>query len=174
MSDRNILRLIYIVSAVVFALIVILFNLPKADTIPLFVTYLPKLNAVLNGSCFFILCLSLYFVKRKNILMHKRLNITAFLLSTIFLLSYVTFHSYGIKTTYPKENPLKYLYYFILLTHIVLAAVVLPLILISFYRGLKGDIIAHRKITRFSFPIWLYVTFTGVMVYLMISPYYTF
>lgn len=77
-------------------------------------------------------------------------------------------------TSFPKENSLYYLYIAILLTHIVLAAAVLPLILLSFYRGLQNDVARHRKLVRWSFPIWLYVTVTGVIVYLMISPYYNF
>lgn len=174
MNDKAILRLIYVVSFVVFALVVILFNLPRAENIPAFVKQLPKINAFINAICFTLLCLSLYCIKKKNITMHKRLNITTFILSALFMLSYVTFHSYGIETKFPAENTLRPFYLTILLTHILLAAIVLPLVLISFYRGLKGDIIAHRKITRWSFPIWLYVTLSGVIVYLMISPYYTF
>ena len=80
----------------------------------------------------------------------------------------------ALETTFPKDNPLRPVYLFILLTHIVLAAIVLPLVLISFYFGLKNEVVKHRKIVRFSYPIWLYVTITGVVVYLMIKPYYPF
>lgn len=106
--------------------------------------------------------------------MHKRINITAFVLSAVFMISYVTWHSFGIETRFPADSPLRPVYLIILLTHIVLAAIVLPLVLLSFYFGLTGKINAHRKITRWSFPIWLYVTLSGVIVYLMISPYYQF
>lgn len=174
MSDKAILRLIYIVSAVVFALVVVLFNLPKADHIPAFVKYLPKLNAFINGTCAALLICSLYFIKQKNIQRHKQLNVLAFALSTVFLLSYVTFHAFGVETKFPAEHPLRPLYLTILLSHILLAAIVLPLVLLSFYRGLKGDIQKHKRLTRWSFPIWLYVTITGVIVYVMISPYYNF
>ena len=174
MSDKAILRSIYVVSATVFGLVVILFNLPKADHIPGMVKVLPRLNALLNGTCSILLVASLICIKQKKISLHKKLNITAFLLSTLFLLSYVTFHAFGVETKFPIDNPLRPVYLFILISHILLAAIVLPLVLLSFYRGLQGQIEKHKKLTRWSFPIWLYVTTTGVIVYLMISPYYSF
>ena len=174
MSDKSVLRIIFLVSAIVFTAVVVLFNLPKAEYIPDFIKYLPRLNALLNGSCTMLLLASLYFIKNKNVTWHKRMNITAFILSSLFLLSYITFHAFGIETKFPKENPLRPLYFFILISHIILAAVVLPLVLRSFYRGLSGQIEKHRKIVRWAYPIWLYVTVTGVVVYIMISPYYTF
>lgn len=173
-NEKFYLRLIYFLSAVVFLLVVFLSRLPKADVIPPFVKFLPKFNAILNATCSILLMTSFYFIKRKKVKIHRALNITAVILSTVFLLSYVTFHSFGIETRYPADSPLRPVYLFILLTHIVLAAVVLPLVLISLYRGLTGQIEKHRKITRWSFPVWLYVTVSGVIVYLMISPYYNF
>lgn len=106
--------------------------------------------------------------------MHRKLNIAACVLSTIFLLSYVTFHSFGVETKFPADNPLRPVYLSILISHIILAAIVLPLVLLSLYRGLTNQVDSHKKITRWSYPIWLYVTITGVVVYLMISPYYQF
>ena len=106
--------------------------------------------------------------------MHKLLNIITFLLSSLFLISYVIFHATGIKTTYGGEGSIRIFYYFILITHIILAAFVLPLVLFSFYHGLKMHVERHRKLVRWSYPIWLYVTVSGVIVYIMISPYYTF
>jgi len=147
-NEKKILRGIYILSGVVFLLIVILSRMPKAETMPEFVKVLPVLNAVLNATCFF--------------------------LSTIFLLSYVTFHAFGVETKFPADNPIRPFYLTLLISHIILAAIVLPLVLVSFYFGLTGKIARHKKLTRFSFPIWLYVTITGVVVYLMISPYYGF
>jgi putative membrane protein len=173
-SDKFYLRLIYILSAVVFLLVLVLSRLPKADTVPPFVAFLPKLNAFLNGTCTVVLLISYYFIRKKKVTIHRRLNILAVGLSTVFLLSYVTFHSFGVETRFPAENPLRPLYLFILATHIVLAAIVLPLVLLSLYRGLTNQVQRHRKIVRWSFPVWLYVTVTGVIVYLMISPYYRF
>ncbi len=173
-KEKFYLRLIYFLSAVVFLLVLFLSQLPKAETIPPFVKFLPVLNALLNGATSILLLFSYYFIRRKKVYIHRRLNITAVLLSTLFLLSYVTFHSFGIETRFPINNPIRPVYLFILISHILLAAIVLPLVLISLYRGLTNQVQLHRKITRWSFPIWLYVTITGVIVYLMISPYYKF
>lgn len=174
MTDKAVLKVIFVISTLVFIAVVVLFNLPKAGYIPEFAKSLPLLNAFLNGTCSVLLLISLYQIKRRNIIAHKRLNITCFILSSIFLLSYVTFHSFGVETKFPIDNPLRPLYLVILLTHILLAAIVLPLVLVSFYWGIKNEVAKHRKLTRWSFPIWLYVTVTGVIVYLMISPYYSF
>ncbi|MFM7078769.1 MAG: DUF420 domain-containing protein [Bacteroidota bacterium] len=173
-NEKSILRGIYILSGVILVAVIVLGMLPKADHVPDFVKYLPTLNAIINGSCSILLISSYYFIRKKDIITHKKLNIATFILSSIFLLSYVTFHSFGIETRFPADNPIRPLYLFILITHIILAAFVLPLVLFSFYYGLTGKVAAHRKLTRFSFPIWLYVTVTGVVVYLMISPYYGF
>lgn len=173
-SDTFYRRLIWVVSVVIFLAILILSRLPKASFIPPWLWILPAMNAVLNGSTFIILLTSFYFIRRKKIAIHKKLNIVACVLSTLFLLSYVTFHSFGIETRFPEDNPLRPLYLIILSTHIVLAAVVLPMVLLSLYRGLTMQVPKHRKIVKWSFPVWLYVTFTGVVIYLMISPYYKF
>lgn len=174
MKESTALKTIYIISGAIFSVVLILFCLPKAETIPAFVPFLPKLNAVLNGSTFLCLIVSKYYIRKKKVSIHKTLNILAFSFSTIFLLSYVSFHSFGIETKFPTDNSLRPIYIFILLTHILCAAIVLPLVLISLYRGLAGQYEKHRKITKWSYPIWLYVTATGVIVYLMISPYYKF
>jgi len=172
--EKKILNGIFILSGVVFLLVLVLGMLPRAEVVPSFVQWLPKLNAVINATCSVLLVTSLYYIKKKDIQTHKKLNILTFVLSTIFLLSYVTFHSFGIETKFPVDNPMRPYYLLILISHIILAALVLPLVLLSFYYGLTNKIKIHRRLTRWSFPIWLYVTVTGVIVYLMISPYYTF
>ncbi len=179
MNDKFISRLILVVSIFVFAVVVILqskiFNIfPDKTAIPSWVFFLPKLNAIINGTCSMLLLLSLYFIKRKDITTHKKLNIITFILSSLFLVSYIIFHATGIKTTYGGTGPIRTVYYFILITHIILAAIVLPLVLFSFQKGLQMQVEKHKKLVRWSFPIWLYVTVTGVVVYLMISPYYGF
>ena len=172
--EKKILRGIFILSGVVFLLVLVLGMLPRAEDIPPFVKWLPRLNAVINATCSVLLVTSLYYIRKKDIQTHKKLNILTFVLSTIFLLSYVTFHSFGIETKFPADNPMRPWYLLILISHIILAALVLPLVLLSFYYGLTNKIKTHRRLTRWSFPIWLYVTVTGVIVYLMISPYYKF
>ena len=183
MNDKLVFRIILGVSIFVFIAVIILNKkiLPVPDVIPDFVFRLPKLNAMLNGICSLLLLLSLYMVRQNLIAIHKKLNIITFCLSSAFLVSYIIYHWMAKETTFPMDNSLRPLYLAILISHIILAAVVLPLILLSFYYGLKTQqeggnlyISKHRKLTRWSFPIWLYVTITGVVVYLMISPYYTF
>lgn len=183
MNDKSVFRLVMAISAVVFVAVVILNKkiLPVPEVIPDFVYRLPKLNAMINGTCSLLLLLSLYFIKQKNIALHRKVNIITFCLSAVFLVSYITYHWMAHETTYPIDNPLRTPYLVILVSHIILAAVVLPLILLSFYYGLKsqqpggeGYVQKHRRLTRWSFPVWLYVTITGVVVYLMISPFYTF
>jgi putative membrane protein len=173
-GQKKIFWLITLVSVVVFTVVLFLSRLPKAEVIPWYVPLLPRLNAVINATCTCLLLASLYLIKKKKINLHKKLNLTAFALSSLFLVSYIIFHSYGIETRFPSDNPLRPVYLVILLTHIVLATIVLPLVLLSFYFGLTMQVIKHRAITRWSYPVWLYVTVSGVIVYLMISPYYEF
>jgi len=186
MTDKFIFRFVAAISVFVFVVVLVLNRqlIPAPAKAPSFVVYLPKLNAVLNGTCSVLLLLSLYFIKQKKITVHKRINILAFCLSSLFLVSYILFHYFAPETKYgdlklsPSEieaaGSIRYVYYVILTSHIILAAVVLPLILLSFYRGLQMQVEKHKKLVRWSYPIWLYVTVTGVVVYLMISPYYHF
>lgn len=190
MSDKAIFRIITAVSVFVFLVVLVLNKklIPVTIPIPSFVYILPKLNAFINGTCTVLLLLSLYFIKRKQITVHKRINILTFALSSIFLVSYILYHYFVPDSKFGDTNHdgvlsaaevlsagnLRYIYYVILISHIVLAAAVLPLILLSFQRGLQMQVEKHKKLVRWSFPIWLYVTTTGVIVYLMISPYYNF
>ncbi|MEO8150616.1 MAG: DUF420 domain-containing protein [Bacteroidia bacterium] len=173
-NDKLVFRWIFGISIFVFIAVIVLNRkvLPRPDSIPDFVYSLPTLNALLNGTCSVLLLTSLYFIRKKNIAMHRKLNITTFILSSIFLLSYITYHYLAEETIFPKDNPIRPVYLTILISHIILAALVLPLVLISFYLGLTNQVQKHKRIVRWTFPIWLYVTVTGVVVYLMISPYY--
>jgi len=173
-NEKRALALIYGVSVAVFAVVVVLNQLPKADHMPEWATWLPGFNAMINSICTVLLVAAWRAIKQGRVALHKRLNLTTFVLSSVFLVSYVVYHSFGIETRYPADAPLRPLYLVILLSHIVLAAAVLPLVLISFYWALAGQIDRHRKLVKYSFPIWLYVTTTGVIVYLMISPHYPF
>lgn len=174
-QDQLYFRIVIALSVVVFLAVVVLNRklIPRPDVIPAFVYGLPKLNAFINGTCSLLLLVSLYFIKGKQIAAHKNTNIITFVLSSLFLVSYVLFHYFVDSTEYP-DNGLRGLYLGILIPHIVLAALVLPLILLSFYHGLKMNVEKHKKLVRFAYPIWLFVTVSGVVVYLMISPYYPF
>ena len=179
MSDKLISRIITAISIFVLVVVVILQSkilniFPQKESIPSWVFSLPLFNAIINGTCSILLLLSLYFIKIKDIKAHKNLNILTFILSALFLVSYIIFHATGIKTTYGGVGAIRTVYYIILITHIVLAAIVLPLVLFSFQKGLQMKVEEHRKLVRWTYPIWLYVTVTGVIVYLMISPYYSF
>jgi putative membrane protein len=174
MSEKLTFRIVLGISIFVLLAVIVLNKkiLPVPTEIPLFVYKLPTLNAILNGTCSILLLCSLYFIKNKNVEMHKKLNITAFVLSSLFFVSYITYHWMAKETSYPHDNPVRPIYLTILISHIILAAVVLPMILMSFWYGLQMQVIKHKKLVRFAYPIWLYVTVTGVVVYLMISPYY--
>jgi putative membrane protein len=175
-SDKFLFRFVTGISIFVFVVVLLLNKrmIPVTIETPSFVFFLPKLNAILNGTCAFLLMVSLYFIKQKNIEMHKKVNLLAFIISAVFLVSYILFHYFVKETSFGGEGSIRYVYYLILITHIVLAAIVLPLVLLSFHRGLQMDVARHRKLVRFAYPIWLYVTISGVIVYLMISPYYQF
>lgn len=189
-NDKTVFKIVLGVSALICVVVVVLNQklIPVPETFPAFIYKLPLLNAVLNGSCSVLLIASLLAIKKRNIELHKKLNLTAFLLSSLFLISYVTAHYFIPDTKFgdvdhngiidemelAAVSGIRPVYLVILLSHIVLAVVVLPMILLSFYYALKDDRVKHKKITRFSYPIWLYVTLTGVVVYALISPYYNY
>jgi putative membrane protein len=189
-NDKTVFKIVLAVSALICVVVVVLNQklIPVPDTFPAFIYKLPMLNAFLNGSCSVLLVASLWAIKKRNIELHKKLNLTAFLLSSLFLISYVTAHYFIPDTKFGDVNHnevleqtelalvsgIRPIYLVILLSHIFLAVIVLPMILLSFYYALKDDRVKHKKITRFSYPIWLYVTITGVVVYAMISPYYNY
>jgi putative membrane protein len=174
MNEKNTFRLVLGISFFVLGAVILLNRkvLPVPDPVPDFVFSLPALNALLNGSCTILLIASFMAIKRRNIELHRKLNLTTFLLSSLFLVSYILYHWMAQETKYPEDNPLRPVYLTILISHIVLAALVLPMVLMSFYYGLKMETQKHRRLVRFTFPIWLYVTASGVVVYLMISPFY--
>jgi putative membrane protein len=189
-SEKVVKLTIYITTIAVCALVVVLNQkwIPHPDTFPNFIYKLPMVNAFLNGTCTLLLLASLWAIKNKNIQLHKKLNLTAFIFSSVFLLCYVTAHYFIPDTKYgdvdhdgimsalesAAVSGIKPVYVIILLTHIFFAVAVLPMILMSFYYGLTDQREKHKKLTRFSYPIWLYVTVTGVVVYLMVSPFYNY
>ncbi|WP_345948595.1 MULTISPECIES: DUF420 domain-containing protein [unclassified Mucilaginibacter] len=189
-TDKFIFRFVAGISIFVFVVVVILNRkvLPAPAVPAHWLYFFPKLNAVLNGTCSILLMISLYLIRHKQVVWHKRVNILAFCLSALFLVSYILFHWLGHDTMFgdidgnhelsdmekAAVGNLRYFYYAILITHIILAAVVLPLILLSFYRGLQMQVERHKKLVRWAFPVWFYVTVSGVVVYMMIARYYNF
>ncbi len=143
---------------------------PNPDLVD--VSFLPPFHAFLNSLATLLLVIALFAIKAKNIARHRLFTQSALLTSVVFLVSYVVYHSLAPTTSYPIDAPYRSLYLVILLTHIVLAAVIVPLVLFTFMRAYKGNFEKHRKIAKVTMPLWLYVTVTGVVVYFMIAPYY--
>ena len=131
-----------------------------------------KLNASINSAVSVLLLSGLLAVKNRRYLLHKRLMITAIVLSCLFLVSYICHHLFTGETKFGGTGTIRYIYYFILGTHIVLAGIILPFILFTAYRAMTGEWLRHRKLAKITWPIWFYVAVTGVVVYFMISPYY--
>lgn len=172
--DTRYLILITMLSVGVPLLVAFLLFMPQTGKLgDVDVTFLPKLHALLNSLTAIALLTGFYFIKNQKIRQHRYAMLTAFVLSAFFLISYVTYHYQAAPTSYGGEGTLRYVYYFILLTHIVLAVVIVPLVLLSIYFGLSDQLGRHRRISRWTFPIWLYVAVTGVLVYILISPYYS-
>lgn len=134
--------------------------------------FLPPIYATINALTAVILIISVIQIKKGNRKNHEFLMKTAILLSLLFLLLYIAYHMTSDSTKYGGDGILKYLYYFILITHIMLSITVIPFVLITYVRAITGKFEKHKKIARITFPLWLYVAITGVIVYVMISPYY--
>ncbi len=164
--------LIYILSFVVFAAVVLLKRIRLDISVDFEIHIFAKINAVINTAVSLLLFAGLISVKNGKYLLHKRLMGTAIILSSLFLVSYICHHLLSGDTPYGGEGFIRYIYFFILITHIILAALILPFILFTSYRALVAEWPAHRKLAKLTWPIWFYVSVTGVLVYLMISPYY--
>lgn len=134
-------------------------------------TFLPALNAVLNTCCTFALLCGLYFIRRREVTAHRNSMFTAFIFSSLFLVTYITNHAMHGDMRFLGHGPARSIYFALLVSHILLSVVALPLILITFYLSLSGRFPLHRKIARYTYPIWLYVSVTGVVVYAMLAVY---
>ncbi|MBL3655428.1 DUF420 domain-containing protein [Fulvivirga sediminis] len=136
-------------------------------------SFLPPIYASINGLTALVLIAGLVAIKQRNIKLHESLMKVSIGLSASFLVMYVAYHMTSDSTAFGGEGMIKYIYYFILITHILLSVAVIPLVLFTFVRALSARFDAHRRLARITYPIWLYVAITGVVVYVMISPYYT-
>lgn len=135
---------------------------------------LPHVIAILNSLTALSLIMALVAIKKKNVALHKTMNTTALVLGAIFLLCYVTYHASANSTDFGGSETMRYVYLFFLISHILLSISVVPLVLMAFYHAWNNDFIKHKKLVKYTFPIWLYVSVSGVIVYLFISPYYQF
>ena len=167
------MSIIALLSVAIPVLVALLLFLPQTGKLgDLDFTFLPHLNAVLNTATAISLLFGLYFIKRRQIVYHRTSMLSAVGLSTLFLVSYVLYHFQEGHTKFGGTGAIKAVYLLILLTHILLAAIVVPFVLFSLYFAFSDQVDKHRRVVKWAYPIWLYVAVSGVVVYLMISPYY--
>ncbi|WNW03056.1 DUF420 domain-containing protein [Tenacibaculum sp. HL-MS23] len=159
-----------IVSILIPLAVAALFGIKIPNVEPL--SFLPPIYASVNGLTAVLLVASVIAIKKGNKKLHEQLNTLAIICSALFLVMYVAYHMTSDSTNFGGEGVVKYIYFFILITHIILSIVVIPFVLITFMRARLGNFPEHKKIAKITFPLWLYVAVTGVIVYLMISPYY--
>ena len=151
-----------------FTPIILLDNLPIAKPL----TFLPPIYAAINGLTAVFLVTAVYYIKKGNRIIHEKLIKVCISLSLAFLVMYIAYHITSDPTKFLGTGFIAYLYYFILISHILLSITVIPFVLVTYVRAINNDIQAHKKIAKITFPLWLYVAVTGVIVYIMISPYY--
>lgn len=171
-NDKKYKVLIGIFSFVVFAVVVILGRVKLEVDLGFDVHIFAAINAVINSLVSVMLIAGMIAIKQRKYEQHKKIMFTAMILSIIFLVSYIAHHLLAGDTKFGGEGFIRPVYYVILITHIFLAAIILPFILFTAYRAMIAEWPAHKKLARITWPIWLYVSITGVVVYLMISPYY--
>ncbi len=162
-------RLVIVLSVAIPLVVAILFGIKIDYELPVF---LPPIYASINAFTALTLAVGVWAIKNGKRELHEQLMISAMVLSAIFLVLYVLYHMTSDSTTFQGQGPIKYVYYFILISHILLSIAVIPFVLITFFRGITNDIKRHRKIAKITFPLWLYVAISGVLVYILISPYY--
>jgi putative membrane protein len=171
-NDKKASLLIILFSVIVFIAVVFLSRIKLDVELPFNVHLFATVNAILNSLVSLLLVVGLIAVKNARYQLHRNVMMSAMVLSLLFLVSYICHHLFSESTSYGGQGAMKTLYYFILITHIILAAVILPFILYTSYRALVAEWPAHRKLAKITWPIWFYVSVTGVIVYFMISPYY--
>lgn len=172
-NDKKAKTLILIFSAIVFIAITALSQVKLEVDLGFDLHLFAKANAIINSCVAVLLVAALIAVKAKNYRLHRNIMFVAMFLSILFLVSYICHHLFTGSTKFGGEGIEKTIYFIILFTHIPLAGIILPFILFSAYRGLTGEFDKHKKLVRITWPIWFYVAVTGVVVYWMISPYYT-
>ncbi|WP_406685013.1 DUF420 domain-containing protein [Seonamhaeicola sp. MEBiC1930] len=169
LDDKKYNKLIVILSIVIPLAVAALFGIRIDYELPVF---LPPIYACINAATALVLVLAFIAIQNKKIKLHERLMKFAIMLSVLFLLMYIAYHMTSDSTKFGGDGTTKYFYYFILITHIVMSIAVIPFVLITYVRAITNNIEKHKKIAKITFPLWLYVAVTGVVVYLMISPYY--
>ncbi|UBM57269.1 DUF420 domain-containing protein [Marinilongibacter aquaticus] len=172
MKENKSLRTINVLSIVIPVAVAVLLGIRTKPDLGEWTKLLPHLNGVINSLTAILLLVGYALIKRKNREAHRKVMTAAFVLGGAFLISYVMYHLTNHSTSYGGEGFLKYFYYVVLISHILLSLIVLPLVLRAFYFAYVRDFARHKKLVKFAYPIWLYVSITGVIAYAMISPYY--
>lgn len=171
-NDKKAKGIIYAVSLVVFAAVVLLNKVKLNLELPFSPHVFAGVSAAINSMVAVLLVAGIVTAKQKKFETHKKIMMMAIVLSVLFLLSYIAHHLLAEETKFGGDGIVKTIYYVILFTHIPLAGIILPFVLFTAYRALIGEYDQHKKLTRITWPVWFYVAVTGVIVYLMISPYY--
>jgi len=169
-NEKKYNKLIVVLSVAIPLVVAALFGIKIPNVEPL--SMLPPIYASINAFTSLVLVVAFWAIRNKKIKLHKKLMQLAIVLSTLFLLMYVAYHMTSESTKFGGDGAIKYFYYVILITHIVMSVVVIPFVLITYVRAITNNIERHKKIAKITFPLWLYVTISGVLVYIMISPYY--
>ena len=169
LDEKKYNKLIVVLSILIPVVVAVLFGVKIDAELPVF---LPPIYASVNAVTALVLILAFMAIRKKNIKLHERLMKFAIILSVVFLVMYVAYHMTSDSTQFEGEGAIKYFYYFILITHILLSIIVIPFVLITYVRAITNNIEKHKKIAKITFPLWLYVAITGVVVFIMISPYY--
>ena len=167
-DESNSKAFIWSVSIGIPLIVALLFQVRIDYSMP----FLPYVNAVINSATLVCISLALYFIRTGNRSWHERFMTTALFLSVVFLLSYLLYHASSEETRYGGEGAVRYLYFFLLITHILLSTIIVPLVLITFLRARLGQFEKHRRIAKYTFVIWAYVLVSGIAVFFMIEPYY--
>jgi putative membrane protein len=171
-KDKPWAVLIVVISILIPVVVSLLLFNPEKLQAGGWVKWLPHLNGIINTATSVALLAGFLFIKNNKPEHHRLSMLSSFALGTLFLVSYLIYHSSVPSTSYENPGAIRYLYYFLLLSHILLAVAVVPLVLLALYHAIMKNFVRHKKVARYAFPVWLYVSVSGVIVYLMISPYY--
>ncbi len=185
-SDRQARTIILTVSVIVFLAVALLTKIKVEANLGFSIHVFAQINAVINTIVSLLLLAGLYTIRKRNFIAHRNVMMTAIVFSVLFLLSYITHHLLAGETLFGDRNldgvvdaaekaavgSLRLVYFVLLITHIILAAIILPFILFTAYRALTGEYDRHKKLARYTWPLWFYVSVTGPIIYLLISPYY--
>jgi putative membrane protein len=171
-EERKFNRIIAVVSIVIPVVVALLFGVKIPNVEPL--AFLPPIYATINGVTAVLLLVAVWAIKNGNQKLHQKLMTTNIMLSLLFLLMYISYHMTSDSTVFGGIGIIQYVYYFILITHIVLSIALIPLVLRTYAKAYLNKFEEHRALAKYTFPVWLYVAITGVVVYLMISPYYAY